>query len=197
MTQPFSSSAAERNKGPIFERLMPLLGDDARVLEIGAGDGTHARYAVSCMNRIDWQSSEHPDRIKQLEYGLKDWTSLPKPLALDVTGLWPVEPSALFTVVYAANVAHIMAWPEVVKLFAGSVEVLEPGGLLCLYGPFYDDDIITASGNVAFDNRLRSRDSAMGLRRIQALDELAHRHDLSRFHDWSMPANNRLLVWQK
>src|SRR5699024_9837318 len=192
MTQPFSGSAAERNKGPIFERMVPLLEPDARVLEIGAGQGGHARYAADCLPGISWQTSERPERLHQLQQGLDSCTALPAPIALDVAATWPSGP---FTVVYAANVTHIMAWPEVEQLFAGSAGVLAPSGLLCLYGPFIDDDSATAASNTAFDTRLRDMDPAMGLRRIQALDELAHEQGMVRRHDWSLPANNRLLAW--
>lgn len=192
MTQPFSGAAAGRNKGPIFERLAPLLAADARVLEIGAGQGIHARHAVAGLPTISWQASEHPERLQQLRQGLEGCTTLPAPIALDVAATWP---SGSFTAVYAANVTHIMAWPEVEQLFAGSARVLTSSGLLCLYGPFFDDNTATAVSNVAFDARLRDMHQAMGLRRVQALDELAHEQGMVRSHDWSMPANNRLLVW--
>src|SRR5699024_10575579 len=99
--------------------------------------------------------------------------------------------------VYAANVSHIMAWDEVAALYAGAASVLEGGGLLCLYGPFFDDELATAASNLAFDQRLRERKPSMGLRRVQALDELAAQNGLRRYRDWTMPANNRLIVWQK
>lgn len=194
MTQPFSDSAAERNKGPIFERLVPLWHADTRVLEIGAGQGVHARHAVACLPGISWQTSEHPEHLRQLQQGLDGCSALPAPIALDVAEKWPSGP---FTAVYAANVTHIMAWPEVELLIAGSARVLAPAGLLCLYGPFFDDDKVTAASNIAFDQRLHGLAAHMGLRRIQALDELAHAQGMVRSHDWPMPAHNRLLVWTK
>lgn len=194
MSQPFSSSAAQRNKGPIFQQLTPLLTGAARVLEIGAGDGVHACHAATCLPAVRWQASERPQHLPRLQAALAAQTELAPPIALDVLGSWPQGP---FTVVYAANVAHIMAWPEVVQLFAGSASVLDAAGLLCLYGPFFDDTVVTAPGNRAFDARLQAMDAAMGLRRVQALDALAQDHRLLRRHDWTMPANNRLLVWQK
>src|SRR5699024_10276927 len=185
-------AAAERNKKPIFERLAPLLTADACVLEIGAGQGVHGRYAVECLPGVHWQTSEHPDRLTGLQQGVADCPALPAPIALDVAAPWRGGP---FTAVDAASVTHIMAWPEVVQLFAGSAGVLVATGVLCLYGPFFDDDVTTAASNSTFDARLRSRDAAMGLRRVQALDELARAHGMMRHHDWPMPAHNRLLIW--
>jgi len=187
---------AERNKRPIFEHLTPLLLDARHVLEIGAGDGTHARHARNCLPDIRWQTTEHPDRMALLRQGLADSRELPVPQELDVTqnGQWPRTGQ---DAVYAANVTHIMHWPAVEALFAGAAGVLKPGGMLCLYGPFVDAGVATADSNRDFDRSLRQRDAGMGLRRIQALHELAAHHGLVASHDWPMPANNRLLVWRR
>lgn len=187
-----ATGPAQRNKKPIFERLRPLLRNADRVLEIGAGDGTHARHALACLPATSWQSSEHPLRMELLEQGLAGCRGLPAPIPLDATDAWPDGP---FAGVYAANVAHIMGWEAVESLFAGTAGVLERDGLLCLYGPFFDDSADAAPSNIEFDRRLRSQDPNMGIRRIQALDQVAQNHGLERRGDWAMPANNRLLVW--
>jgi len=189
-----ATGPATRNKAPIFEHLLPLLRGADRVLEIGAGDGTHARHATDCLPDVHWQPSEHPARFDLLQTGLVGCTGVTAPIQLDVTGPWPSGP---FAAVYAANVAHIMSWPAVRAFIAGSARVLADNGWLCLYGPFFDTTLATVASNIEFDRRLRLNDPAMGLRRVQAIDELAQANGLRRTHDWSMPANNRLLVWQK
>lgn len=189
-----ATGPAARNREPIFEHLVPLLRNATRVLEIGAGDGTHARHAAECLAGMHWQPSEHPARFELLETGLAGCSNVLVPIRLDVTGAWPPRP---FDAVYAANVAHIMGWPAVQALFTGGAGVLAVGGWLCLYGPFFDDGLETVASNTEFDRRLRWHDPAMGLRRVQAVDELARANGLLRIHDWPMPANNRLLVWQK
>lgn len=186
-----ATGPAQRNKAPIFEHLTPLLRDAKQVLEIGAGDGTHACHARTCLPETVWQPTEQPGRLATLEHGLAG-SDVPPAVALDVTGDWLAGP---FDAIYAANVTHIMSWPAVEALFQGSARGLEAGGLLCLYGPFFDDAVATAPSNLTFDEQLRSQDPAMGLRRLQALDELGESNGLTRQHDWAMPANNRLLVW--
>ncbi|HLQ85640.1 MAG TPA: DUF938 domain-containing protein [Salinisphaeraceae bacterium] len=187
-----ATAPAERNKQPIFARLAPLLHRADHVLEIGAGNGAHARHALACLAQVHWQATEHPARMAELTQALAAQPRLPAPVALDVTGAWPEGP---FAAVYAANVAHIMAWPAVAAMVAGSARVLAPGGLLCLYGPFFDARQVTAPSNLEFDQLLRSRDPAMGLRSLQAVHELAADNGFDLCHDWAMPANNRLLVW--
>lgn len=189
-------SAAERNKQPIFDALAEWLVNAASVLEIGAGDGTHARYARQRLPHIRWQTSEAPAHVRRLTAALVDARDdgLPPPLALDVRGHWP---SAQYDAIYAANVTHIMSEEAVAALFAGAGGHLSGDGLLCLYGPFFDDDETPGEGNLAFDRALRARDPAMGIRRREALDESAAEHGLYRIARLRMPSDNRLLIWRK
>ena len=190
------NSAAERNKRPIFDALLPWLRDARRVLEVGAGDATHARHARQRLPETVWQTSEAPGHHRRLVAALADRQErhLPAPLALDVRGRWPDGP---FDAVYGANVAHIMDWVAVEALFAGAARTLAPAGLLCLYGPFLRAGVAPEPGNAAFDAALRARDPAMGLREIEALDTLAARGALTRVDDIAMPSDNRLLIWRK
>lgn len=189
-------SAAERNKRPIFDALAPWLVDRPRVLEVGAGDATHARHARVLMPELFWQTSEAPGHHRRLVAAIADGgdSGLPPPLALDVRGAWPAQK---YDAIYGANVAHIMSWAAVEALFAGATAHLADNGLLCLYGPFLKDGAAAAPGNIEFDAALRARDPEMGLRHIGALDALATACALERVADLSMPSNNRLLIWQR
>lgn len=189
------SSAAERNKRPIFDALVEWLAPAPRVLEIGAGDGTHARYALTRIEGVFWQASEAPAHLRRLTAALVDAEvgRLPAPIVLDVRGHWP---GARFDVVFGANVAHIMTEDAVAALFAGAARHLEDGGLLCLYGPFFDRDEAAGAGNLAFDAALRARDAGMGLRERGALDTLAAAQGLAPAARLVMPADNRLLIWR-
>lgn len=189
-------SAAERNKQPIFDALQPWLADAREVLEIGAGDATHARHARERLPHCIWQTSEAPGHHRRLVAALADRheTHLPAPLALDVRARWP---DRHYDAVYAANVAHIMDWYAVRALFAGAAGVLAPGGLLCLYGPFLRRDVAAEPGNAAFDAALRARDPGMGLREIEGLETLGDEVGLALADDIAMPSDNRLLIWRR
>ncbi len=99
--------------------------------------------------------------------------------------------------VFTANTLHIMSWPAVVALYRGVAEVLAPGGVLCVYGPFRYGGEYTSESNGEFDRMLKERDPLSGIRDIEALCELAGPYGLSLVADHDLPAHNRLLVFDK
>ena len=99
--------------------------------------------------------------------------------------------------VFSANTTHIMSWPEVEAMFAGVARVLQQSGSLVLYGPFNRDGEFTSDSNRAFDQSLRSRDPAMGIRDDQALIRLGRRSGLAFTAEYDLPANNRIMVWTR
>ena len=191
------SEACERNKAPILAVLEVVFDQPGRVLEIGSGTGQHAVHFAAGLPHIDWQPSEVAANLP----GLRQWTdpagldNLHPPLALDVAaGPWPPD---VVDGVFSANTAHIMSWPEVVAMFLGVGRILRPGGCFCLYGPFHYGGRPTSDSNARFDQQLRQRDPAMGIRDFDALAVVAGRAGLHCRADHAMPANNRLLVWQR
>jgi hypothetical protein len=90
-----------------------------------------------------------------------------------------------------------MSWPEVERMFAGVGRILRPDGVFCLYGPFNRDGQFTSESNRSFDDTLKARDPHMGIRDDQALIALGNSCGLRFIADEAMPANNRLLVWNK
>ncbi len=89
-----------------------------------------------------------------------------------------------------------MPWAGVCAVFAGLEGCLAPGAPFFLYGPFNTGGGYTAPSNREFDLGLRSRDPAMGLRDIEALESQAGRHKLALEERIAMPANNFLLVFR-
>ena len=90
-----------------------------------------------------------------------------------------------------------MGWPQVEAFFAGVGKVLQEDGLLIVYGPFNYGGEFTSDSNRAFDQWLKDRDPASGIRDFEAVDALARAIGLALVEDNAMPANNRALVWQK
>ena len=83
------------------------------------------------------------------------------------------------------------------KLFAGAAAVLPPDGLLYVYGPYRYRDRPLEPSNTLFDQTLRARDPASGIRCFEQVDELAGGQGLNLAGDRPMPANNRSIWWCK
>jgi hypothetical protein len=56
---------------------------------------------------------------------------------------------------------------------------------------------IAPESNVQFDRRLRQQAAHMGIRDFHDINRLALEAGLVLMDDYPMPANNRLLVWEK
>ena len=77
----------------------------------------------------------------------------------------------------------------------GAARALVPGGLLVTYGPYLEDGVPTAPSNLAFDQDLRQRNAAWGIRRLEDVAEEARLAGLALRERHAMPANNLLLVF--
>lgn len=201
-TLPFSP-ACLRNQEPILTVLRRWLAPNARVLEVGSGSGQHAIHMARHLKGVCWQPSERNESLAGLagrialegQAGLAPGARVAPPVVLDVTQ--PDWPSGPFEVVFTANTLHIMPAAALPHLLAGSARVLTVDGLLLIYGPFRYGESHTAASNGAFDLHLRQLDPAMGVRDAKELQAQAAHLGLHLQVDAAMPANNRLLVFQK
>ena len=191
-----SSPSAQRNRDPILEVLRRALPAEGRVLEIAAGTGEHAVHFAGALSGLTWQPTD-PDEtsrrsiaVWRAEAGLPN---LLPPLELDVTRDWP---SGDVDAVVCINMLHISPWAATEALMAGAGERLSEGGVLFVYGPFRRLDVPTAPSNEAFDDSLRSRNPAWGLRDLDAVDAEARGRGLMLREVIEMPANNLSLIFR-
>jgi len=191
------SEACEENKIPILEVLGKEFAQAKTVLEIGSGTGQHAVFFAEQLPHLIWQPSDiintHASIIAWINDSELD-NVLP-PLELDVAKhYWPKQ---FYDGLFSANTTHIMSWPQVVDMFNHLSSVLVTRGKFCLYGPFNYQGKFTSASNEHFDQWLKARDPKSGVRDFEALNELAENNSFILKHDYEMPVNNRLLVWQK
>jgi hypothetical protein len=91
---------------------------------------------------------------------------------------------------------HISPWRAAVGLFTGASQILRQGGVLYLYGPYYENGVHTASSNAVFDESLRARNPDWGVRDLRDVEKLARSHHFVLEERVSMPANNLSLVFR-
>ncbi len=191
------SPAAERNKAAILEKLKTILKGNERVFEIGSGTGQHAIHFAKAFPELSWQTSEVPSRVSVTSAVLSTvhLNNIQKPYALDVCDeIWP-EINA--DVVYSSNTTHIMPWDAAKKMVIGVAKILKPNGLFILYGPFKYAGAFTSESNKLFDMSLKSTEPHQGIRDFEAIQKLASEHELYLQSDFSMPANNQLVIFKK
>lgn len=195
MNKPFAESC-EQNRQPIGQVLARFVQDRQNLLEIGSGTGQHAVYFAAEFPWLSWQTSDLAD----YHAGIQAWIdgsgmkNILSPLVLDVcSDHWP---KTQYDLVYSANTLHIMSDEEVQQLFRKLPVCMFPQSLFLVYGPFNYQNRYTSDSNERFDAWLKQRDPASGIKNFEWLQDIAALSGLECIHDFDMPANNRLLVWQ-
>ncbi|MBC7435863.1 MAG: DUF938 domain-containing protein [Bdellovibrionales bacterium] len=196
------SPAADRNKQPILDALQKLLPAQGAALEIASGTGQHAAWFAAALPGWTWQPSDADSAALP---AIAAWTvesglaNVMAPVHLDVMSpAWPRDGAQFtlpFNAIYCANMLHIAPWATCAALMRGSARYLASGGLLVTYGPYLEDDVPTAPGNLTFDESLRSRDAAWGIRRLKDVRAEAEAAGLQLQLRQQMPSNNLLLAF--
>ena len=198
------SPAAERNRAPILEVLLKLLPEKGQGLEIASGTGQHVAHFASHLPGWTWQPSDaQADAFESIGAWCAQAgaVNVREPVVLDVLApLWPTATAQFksqFDAIFCANMLHIAPWTTCEALMAGAGKYLAPHGALITYGPYLERDVPTAPGNVAFDESLRQRDPAWGIRALEEVVQEAALAGLQLSERFEMPANNLLLVFRR
>ncbi len=199
------SPAAERNRQPILDALLRVLPCSGKALEIASGTGQHAAYFASRMPQWTWQPSDQSARAFgsvlawRAELGA---ANVGAPVVLDVMApRWPHDGPEFaqrsLDAIYCANMLHIAPWATCAALMRGAARYLGPDGVLVTYGPYLQQDVPTAQGNLDFDADLRQRNPAWGIRWLHDVVLQAEVQGLRLSQRVQMPANNLLLVFER
>ena len=191
--------AVARNREPILEALKTRLPATGLVLEIASGTGEHAAGFAQALPHLMWRPTDRDAKTLASIGAWREAASAPnllEPLILDAAApdAWPVTAAGA---VVAINMIHIAPWAAAVGLMRGAGQVLSPGGVLILYGPFIERDVETAPSNLTFDAWLKDKNPAFGVRHLDEVRTLAVQHGLAFAERIAMPANNLLVVFEK
>lgn len=194
-----AAPSTARNRQPILEALSPRLPRAARVLEVASGAGEHAIFIAAARPDLSWQPSDpDPDALTSIAAWRThlDLANLAAPVRLDAAdpATWPAGP---YEAVVCINMIHISPWAATLGLMAGVVRCLAPGGRLFLYGPYVEAEVATAPSNLAFDESLKSRNPAWGLRDLAEVKAAAQAAGLAFLERIAMPANNLIVVFER
>ena len=196
MDKPFLQSC-ENNKRPILDVIRDVWSEPVEVIEIGSGTGQHAVFFAENLPHITWQPTDQMEFLSAINLWVDEanLSNINNPIALNVIDTpWPVEDiNALFS----ANTLHIMNWDTVVVFFQKMGMYLQSGAKACIYGPFNKGGGYTSDSNARFDAWLKHQDPASAIRHLEELEHLAKDNGMGLIEEIEMPANNKILVWQK
>ncbi len=190
MNARMTAPAAARNRDAILAVLRAHLPATGLLLEIASGTGEHAAHFAT--NLPDWRI-QPSDPVAERRASINAWcaelANVMPALALDATHEWPI---AQVDAVLCCNMIHIAPWEATLGLLRNAARL---GALLILYGPYFQDDVLTAPSNRAFDTDLRARDPRWGLRRLEDVVAAAVGYSVAAVE--VMPANNLCVVLRR
>ncbi len=194
--KPFSQ-ACENNKDPILQVIRRVFDRPVTVWEIGSGTGQHACYFARHLPHIEWQPTELGGHIQGIRLWREDARlgNVKPPLILDAAD--PVWPCKSIDALFTANTLHIMSWEKIEIMFERLSGYLVDSARFCIYGPFNYNGSYTSVSNARFDRWLKDRDPSSGIRDFEAVHQLASRFGMNLINDIAMPANNRMLIFEK
>ncbi len=194
--------ATQRNREPILEILTQVLPPNSNVLEVASGTGEHAVFFASQLKSCRWIPSDINPLSMESIIAWKNFRSednLDIPLLIDVTEHDWVQQVAnqKIDAIVNINMIHISSWLACLGLMAGAEQILPPGGILYLYGPYKRKGEHTAPSNANFDRSLRDRNTQWGIRDLEAVIEVAAAANLRLQKVIEMPANNLSVIFSR
>lgn len=190
--------ATLRNRDAIADVLRGHLPASGTVLEIASGSGEHIVHFAQAFPHLVWQPSDcEPAALASIAAWAAQAgaSNVLPPLSIDAQQPdWPIGNA---DAILCINMVHISPWDATLGLFKGCAQVLAEGAPLILYGPYLEQGVETAASNLAFDDSLKARNPAWGLRHIDDMDRAASQHGFARTSRQAMPANNLTLVYRK
>ena len=167
-----------------------------KVLEVASGTGEHAAFFAHELPGLAWQPSDpSPEMRESIAAWCSGLANAQAPLDLDAAA--PDWPIARADAMVCINMVHISPWQATEGLMRGAGQLLASGAPLVLYGPYRRAGKDLEPSNAAFDEDLKRRNPAWGLRLVEDVAQCAASHGLRLDRTVEMPANNLTLVFRK
>lgn len=194
--------STERNAEPVFEVISRILPASGTVLEIASGSGEHGAMYAPRLPHLNWQPSDRDEpSLRSIEAWRqhRNTDNLLPAMEIDLLVFDPAVASNLdgVTAMFNMNMIHISPWAVCEGLLTLAEHTLPAGAPLYLYGPYIRADRQTAPGNVEFDQFLRSRDAAWGVRKLEDVVAAAEAHSLELDDVIDMPSNNFSVIFRR
>jgi len=195
-----NAPSCERNKAPILTILEKYCQhrdiNPFKIFEIGSGTGQHACFFSEKLPFVEWTTSD----MEENHAGIKAWIAESHQKILGPVKFEAGKDSVEFDsydMVFSANTLHIMGWKSCKTLFKKLGKSMKTDSLVLFYGPFNYRGEFTSESNRTFDGWLKDRSPAMGIRAFEDVTNNMAKNGFFLKEDIEMPANNRILVFEK
>jgi len=185
--------AAERNRAPILDVLLPKMPRRGDVLEIASGTGQHIAALAAHRPDLTFHPSDpDPTRRASIDAHCRGLPNVAPAGDIDAGQPgWAIQDAA--DMVLVVNLLHLISDGELSVLLDEASQALAPGGLLAIYGPFLRDGQPTGDADRAFDANLRAQDPMIGLKDIDVVRTVLNVLEL-KVEVVEMPANNLMVL---
>ncbi|MCC6008366.1 MAG: DUF938 domain-containing protein [Rhodobacteraceae bacterium] len=191
--------AAERNLGPILEVVALHAPIQGLALELASGTGQHAAAICRAHPGLSWQPTDLDDTTFEsiAAWGVHLGTANLRPAALLDAGRpgWGIT-RAPVDLVLAVNLLHLITEAEARAALHGMAEVLAPGGVALIYGPFLRADGHASAGDAAFDAHLRAQGHGAGYKPEALIRDMWQEAGLTVTRH-EMPASNLMFAGRR
>lgn len=200
------TTAALRNRTYIVDALREVfenhgVSQSSKVLEVACGNGAHVDALSETFREITWYPTDLDTSLFAPQVQCRD--NVAKAQILDASApveQWPdsiTQHRGEFKALLCINMIHISPWDATLGLMRGASDMLATDGVLCLYGPFFEEDVPTAPSNIAFDEHLKGRNVDFGIRRLTDVAAVAKSCGLVLVLRKALPANNLFVAFRK
>lgn len=193
------SDSVRENHQVIFAAMSPYLQNCTRVLEIASGSGEHAKYFAEQLSNLKWQPSDHTDEALASITAWREASSLENfsdPLRINVLDAnWSITEA--YDAIVNINMIHISPWECTSALFSKAKQHLNPNGFVLLYGPYFFRDRENAESNRKFDEWLKHKNPAFGVRYLEDVKDVAANNNFNFKELIPMPRDNCTVIFQR
>ena len=187
-----------RNRVFIANVLGFYLPKNGCILETASGTGEHLCFFSEEFPLLHWQPSDKSsDLFWAISERSKNKNNIKGPISIDLINKSFKFKEKNFDAVLNINMIHIAPWEACIGLFNLAHETVCANGFVYLYGPFKVGGVHTSASNKRFDDSLKGRNAAWGVRNLEDVVKLANSYGFPRFEVHDMPANNKSIIFKK
>ncbi len=172
----------------IIKLYLPIKGN---IIETASGTGEHIVYFAGKFPSLNWQPTDkNSNMFWAIEKRSSQLKNVSNPKIIDLCETVNFNHKQDFNALLNINMIHISPWRACIGLFSFAKKILNNDGFIYLYGPYKKKGSHTSSSNKEFDQQLRIKNPAWGVRSIDEVTRISKKFGFFLYKSYDMPSNN-------